>query len=394
MENFKVLDFIPIGICVIDNNFIVRYWNYCLGEWTNIDSINIIGKNILDFVPKLGESKYKHQIENILDGGPPVIFSPQLHKNFFTTNLKEKEQKIEHINVSAIPMDDGLYYAIFSIEDVTDLLLKIGDYKRMRDQALLEIEQRILAEYELNKSKEQLIELNATKDKFFSIIAHDLRNPISAFKGVIEFLSDQFMDLSDDEKIEFITELKISSNNVFELLQNLLTWSRSQRGNMEYNPTELNLNYIANSNVSLLKIAAAGKGINLINGLTEDIVLYADANMVNTIIRNLITNAIKFTPNGGSVTLNAEKQTDNFALISITDTGIGIPEDKIAKLFRIDTSFTTPGTSNEKGTGLGLIICKEFVDKHQGKIFVKSKAGIGTSFYFTIPLLSEEPSED
>jgi signal transduction histidine kinase len=176
-----------------------------------------------------------------------------------------------------------------------------------------------------------------------------------------------------------------STENLYKLLENLLTWSRIQRGMIEYHPTPLDLRYLAKQNLELFQPNAAQKQITLHNAIIEPITVYADVNMVNTIIRNLCSNAIKFTPSGGTVTISATQTDDHEVEIAVADTGIGIKPDDLPKLFQIDTKYKRLGTDHEKGTGLGLILCKEFVEKHHGKIWVESTVDQGTTVRYTLP---------
>ncbi len=238
----------------------------------------------------------------------------------------------------------------------------------------------------LNKQYNELKQMNITKDKFFSIIAHDLKNPISSFLSVSDFLVGKFNELSKEDIKEFLDEVHISAKNVYELLENLLLWSRSQRGLIHYHPMNLDLKTIFANNVNLLEINAEMKGVKLEYSLKKPYEVFADPNMLNTILRNLITNATKFTSKSGSINVVASDFDDKFCLISVSDTGVGIEPAKLAKLFQLEHSTTTDGTNNEKGTGLGLILCKDFVEIHKGKIWIESELQKGSNFKFTIPL--------
>lgn len=249
---------------------------------------------------------------------------------------------------------------------------------------VMDITEKKLAQIKLEQYLEELKEANATKDKFFSIIAHDLKNPFGALKNLTEILKDMYKEFSEEEKLEIINEMYKSSNKVYELLENLLTWSRSQRGKIEFQLEETNLKLITNNSIELLKEAANKKNIKLTDLIPDDLEIKCDVNMITTVVRNLVSNAIKFTPENGEVKVFAE-ETENEVIIAVQDNGIGIAKEDIAKLFRIDVHHTTIGTSDEKGTGLGLILCKEFVDKHGGSIWVESELGKGTTFKFSIP---------
>jgi signal transduction histidine kinase len=230
----------------------------------------------------------------------------------------------------------------------------------------------------------RLEEVNITKDKFFSIIAHDLKNPISTFAEVIKIMENDFDTMKREEAKEFLFLMRESANRLSMLLNNLLTWSRSQRGVIEYNPDTYNTIDIIQENIKLLKIQAERKNIKLGYENTSGYKIKADINMLNTILSNLISNAIKFTQKGGEIVVET-KDIGDFIRFTVKDSGKGMSDEFISKLFRIDKNITSQGTNDEKGTGLGLIICKEFVEKHGGRIWVESKPGKGSTFYFTIP---------
>lgn len=246
---------------------------------------------------------------------------------------------------------------------------------------------------ELSAQKESLVEmnnelhdLNATKDKFFSIIAHDIKNPFNAILGFTELLEENFEEWTGEMKLEIIRMVHSSSKNLYQLLDNLLQWSRSQRGIIEFNPEKTALKDVLYNVIELMKGTAEAKNITLQVTLPEnELNVVADRQMLDTILRNLIGNALKFTHTEGMVRVTAEPK-DGYAIIKIADNGVGLRSDIKEKLFRIDANTSSPGTQNETGTGLGLILVKEFVEKHGGKIYAESVVGEGSTFYFTIPL--------
>lgn len=235
----------------------------------------------------------------------------------------------------------------------------------------------------LQDSEKELKQLNRDKDKFLSIIAHDLKNPISILISLSEYLSNRITIISTETIKEFSSDIHESALRINSLLENLLQWSRSQSGKIPYSPELIDLSYLVDNSLSILKLNAEKKKISIISEINNVIYINVDINMISTVIRNLVSNSIKFTPNGGKITVSAE-QNDSLVEVTIQDTGIGLSEEDQQKLFRIDTHHTTIGTSEEKGTGLGLLLCKEFVEKHGGTIRVNSKLGIGSSFIFTI----------
>ncbi len=243
----------------------------------------------------------------------------------------------------------------------------------------------------INEQNTKLTQLNATKDKFFSIIAHDLKNPISSFRDTTAYLSDNYNEISEEEKIELIQLTRQSAEVVFSLLNDLLDWSRSQRGVIQYYQVETDLFMLAENVISILKPNALKKNITLENNIPPNTLASIDVYMILTVMRNLLTNAIKFTSFEGKCSFNSELLPDgNLIKVSLVDTGIGIPPEKIENLFKIDKSFTTPGTNNELGTGLGLILCKEFVEKNGGNIWVESEIGVGSKFIFTVPVANSQ----
>lgn len=246
------------------------------------------------------------------------------------------------------------------------------------------ITERKRTEEALKESEARLKELNATKDKFFSIVAHDLKSPFNSIIGFSELLGG-LVQKKDYEGIkEYAGIIQNSSQKVMDLLLNLLEWSRSQTGRMEFNPEYIEISALINNIAELLFDSAQQKPVTVSLNLQHNLVAFADKAMVSTILRNLVSNAIKFTPSGGKITVSTKKAQDDL-IISVTDNGVGIKKEDIEKLFRLDENHSTLGTQNEKGTGLGLILCKEFAEKHGGKIWVKSEFGKGSTFYLTIP---------
>lgn len=233
------------------------------------------------------------------------------------------------------------------------------------------------------KYNDELKQLNATKDKFFSIIAHDLKSPFQAFLNLNTFLVKRLDAYSREEIAELITELGDVADNLFKLLENLLSWSRIQMGKTQFSPNVFPVDQLVDMTLEVLTVSAENKNIDLVKRIEDSVSVYTDPNMFNTILRNLVSNAIKFTPKAGKVTVAAGRN-DNSTVISVSDNGIGLSEKDQNKLFRLDVNHSTPGTEEEKGTGLGLILCKEMVDKHGGKIWVESEKSVGTSFYFSL----------
>ena len=247
-----------------------------------------------------------------------------------------------------------------------------------------DITQRKQAEEALRKNEYLLRELNAQKDKFFTIISHDLKSPFNAIYALSQHLVDQMQEKDYEGVEQYASFIEESSKRAMNLLTNLFEWSQAQSGRMAFEPEPFELVEFIEENSRLYEDIAREKSVKVIGRLPNRLLVHADKHMVSTIIRNLITNAIKFSHPGSEVIIAAERGHKEVTVL-IKDNGVGIPNERLKKLFRIDETESTKGTANEKGTGLGLIICKEFVDKHGGRIWVESQLGKGTTFYFTLP---------
>lgn len=252
------------------------------------------------------------------------------------------------------------------------------------DQLEAEIKGRKRIEKKLKQVNWQLKEANASKDKLFSIIAHDLRSPFSALLGLSETVIHFIDDYSKDEIRENMVKIRTSSEAVYSLLENLLAWSRIQRGILKYQPRMVALDEIAEENITLFQHQAEQKKIALNNRIPKHTTAYADKSMIDTVIRNLLSNALKFTSAGDRVELSTIQVKDMVEIL-VSDTGTGIDPKILPKLFRNDGQYTHVGTAGEHGTGLGLSLCKELVEKNYGAIRVESNKGRGTIFRFTLP---------
>jgi len=237
---------------------------------------------------------------------------------------------------------------------------------------------------ELQEKNAQLHAANTSKDKFFSIISHDLRSPLSTLLGFAQLLSEQIRTAPLERMAEYADKIRNSAERLHTLLENLLSWSRLQRGVMDYCPEEMSFYDVAEDNLALFASKAESKQIRLSSSVAEDLRAYADYNMINTVVRNLLSNALKFSRAGDSINISAT-MSDRHVEIAVADTGIGILAEDLPKLFRVDSYHTNVGTAGETGTGLGLLLCQEMVEKNSGSIWVESEVGKGTTFRFTLP---------
>ncbi len=285
----------------------------------------------------------------------------------------------------------GYYYYRISLlkRYSSELEKKVDDRTRKLKESLDQLlDKQIFIEEQskvLLQQKDQLQELNSTKDKFFSIIAHDLRSPFQSLLGFSEFLLQDIDRTDKTEQKKYIEAIYNSSNHLYSLVENLLTWSRTQTNKITFVPEKISISALIDNVVTLLNPSISQKNITIEKHYKSEKTGYADKNMIEMVIRNLVSNAIKFTPDNGTITISLEKVAENL-LVKVCDNGVGISLADQKRLFEIDSNITRTGTNGEQGTGLGLIICKEFIEKNNGIIRVESKPGEGSSFFFTIPI--------
>ncbi|MFO7817146.1 MAG: PocR ligand-binding domain-containing protein [Desulfovibrionales bacterium] len=246
------------------------------------------------------------------------------------------------------------------------------------------VNEKAKTEKELKVVNAQLEKALADKDKFFSIIAHDLRSPFIGFHNFIKLMDEHLDHMSQEDLRKLTEDMKANADNLYNLLNNLLEWARVQRGLTSYEPEEIHLSKILKNCREIIKPAAEQKAIDLHVSIPENSLVFVDKAMAGTIIRNIMANAVKFTPRRGQITVETENEPE-MVKICIADNGLGMDENSLAKLFSQDQKFSSRGTEGEKGTGLGLLLCKEFIEMHGGEIWVDSKPGQGTAFYFTLP---------
>lgn len=251
-----------------------------------------------------------------------------------------------------------------------------------------DISERKKAEGLVKIKNEELEKINAEKDKFFSIIAHDLRSPFNGFLGLTQIMAEELADMTLADIQKIATSMRNSASNLFSLLENLLEWSRMQRGLIYFKPELLTLYPLIDDSISIVLEPARSKGIEINILVPKGMQIFADNNMFKTIIRNIVSNAVKFTPRGGKVSVFAKHTNDNCVEICVQDTGIGMNGEMLEDLFKLGLSTSRKGTAGEPSTGLGLFLCKDFVEKHGGKIWTESEEGKGSKFCFSLPLIT------
>ncbi|WMX12073.1 tetratricopeptide repeat-containing sensor histidine kinase [Aureispira sp. CCB-E] len=332
--------------------------------WSKKDFANarIYSQEYADLIDTLHQRNIDQKVYKLL-----LTYEDQLKEQ----RIKSLEQQQEISNLKNERLNQSLYFMVIII---IVMLLIVGFLYRLnkwRSKVNLELET-----------------LNNTKDKLFSIIAHDLKNPLSAFRSITQSLSEDIFDISRDDLDYFIKQLNTSASNLFDLLQNLLYWSISQTGRLEFQPQKITLTETTDDVFSLLESSANIKNIGLSNTISTETVAWADQKMTHTILRNLIANAIKFTPNGGNISVSSNIN-NSMLTISVTDTGKGIPPHIAPTLFMLNSSKNERNEVEGKGTGLGLILCKELVEQQGGNIWLEDTSSLGSTFSFTLPTPSK-----
>lgn len=302
---------------------------------------------------------------------------------YLLVQFETERKELENVRLRAEIERETIFRNSAIIITVLAFLLVGLIYSRFRIQRKAHT-QTVEQKQKVEQLNNELNEANITKDKFFSIISHDLKSPFTSILGYSEILYDEFDKLPRETITEAIKNINISAKNSYELLENLLNWARTQRGVIKSVPEVFKVKKMTNQSLYLTKQLANDKGIRIETFVDEKLEVFSDKEMYNTILRNLVSNAIKFTEPGGTITIRAIEK-DNAIEFAIQDTGTGIAEEDKKHLFQLETEVTRTGTHDEKGTGLGLILCKEFVERQNGKIWFESEIGKGSTFFFTLP---------
>lgn len=388
-------------ICVDDEDIILEALKDQLGPFFEnhfLIETSTTAEEALEIYDELIENGYE----------VPVVISdylmPSMRGDEFLIKIHARNPNILKILLTGHANIDGITNAINNANlyrfipkpwDRDDLILTVREAIRSFIQEL-EIRRKNIELQEINDNLEKLVDertkelatANATKDKFFSIIAHDLKNSFNGLLGYSNILLSDFDSFGDADKINMISAIKQVSESTYKLLQNLLDWARVQTGVIPFNPEKIQLNDLLNDEFFMQIKLAEQKGIVLEITMTEELYVDADHNMISTVVRNLLSNAVKFTKSDGKVLLSL-KSDGNMAEIGVKDSGIGISKENLAKLFKVNENFKTFGTNNEEGTGLGLILCKEFILKNRGEIQVNSEMGVGSEILVRLPLFLE-----
>jgi two-component system sensor histidine kinase/response regulator len=342
-------------------------------EWVNSGFEKRYGMILNDFIRKNGSNiKETSNSENIVEIMDEILREKKAL--IYNSKSQDKDNNSIWFQTTMTPVLD-------ENNEISQIILIDSDITKLK-----EAEDKISKnKEEIERQRDELRTLNATKDKFFSIIAHDLKNPFQSIIGFSDLLSRKYHSIEEEKKIEFIRLIKDSSNSAYVLLENLLDWAGTQTNKIKYRPEIINLIEIINENFQMFHVSLQKKNIRFIKPEDKEIKAFADYNMINTIFRNLLSNAIKFTPENGTITISASVKEKMIELI-VADTGIGMDKKDIDKIFILDEFHSTEGTSGESGTGLGLIISREFAIMHGSELAVQSEKGKGTRFSFKLPL--------
>lgn len=363
------------GIILSNGQGTIIEYNKALEQITGYSREEIIGENVSSFIAKISvDSETEHRQHN-LSGDISRSYTGDFHNRskLREVNIVHKDGRVRTLQetITPIPTRSGIYTVSIK-RDVT--------------------EQKVI-ENRLFEYAEELKELNNSKDKFFSIIAHDLRSPLQALIGFSELLFSTGAKRSITENAAIAGKIHYVSKQLYDLLENLLYWSRMQIGTIHFQPSTLSAADIVDGTIGLFSANSEKKKISVINSIDRNCLIEADENMMQLVLRNLLSNAIKFTKSGGTIIFSSEykkekvnNQTKYFVEFAVSDSGIGMSEEIVQNLFSIEKNIARPGTERERGNGLGLILCKEFVQKHGGNIWVSTKTDEGSVFYFTIPM--------
>ncbi|AFY86157.1 MAG: Sensor histidine kinase RcsC [Chroococcidiopsis cubana SAG 39.79] len=418
-QNFSILDQVPLGACILRSDLTILFWNSCLEEWTKLSRAEMLGTCIGDRYPHFHQTQYANRLQQIFQGGPPTIFSSQLHKHVIPASLPQGQMRIQHTTVTSLPALEGdEFYALLSIQDVTDLTFRVQEYRQMRDRALV--------------AQETAEKANRVKDEFLAIVSHELRSPLNPILGWSRLLrTNQLNPATIDRALDTIER---NAKLQAQLIEDLLDVSRILRGKLKLNWEIVDLANTITSALDTVVLAAEAKSIQIGLSLNPNVgMVRGDSSRLQQVVWNLLSNAVKFTPSGGQIEISlarvgsrdelgagsrdelgaggreqrsrgAEEQgrittnyplpithyqlpTTNYAQIQVSDTGKGISADFLPYIFEYFRQADSSMTRAYGGLGLGLAIARQLVELHGGTIWAESHGeGMGATLTVQLPI--------
>ena len=363
--NFSILDNVPVGLCLLRQDFEVLFWNRCLENWTNIARTEILGTNLCQHFPQLNQSKYQLRFQQVFQSGFPAIFSPQLHPSLIPSLLPNGQKRIQQTAVNAIPAEDGNgFYGLMVLQDITDLSYRLKTYQQ-------ELAERQKIQAELERS-------NAELEQFAYLASHDLQEPLRMVTSFTQLLAQRYQGQLDAEAVTIIGFAVDGAKRMEVLIRDLLTYSRLSSKGQPFQST--NCEEVVDLTLNNLQLIIKETGTSIDRSPLPT--LLADRTQLVQLFQNLLSNAIKYrSDRPPEIEIGAEAQSDGY-LFYVKDNGIGIESKYFERIFAI---FQRLHTRNQyPGTGIGLAVCQKIVERHGGKIWVESEFGQGSTFYFTI----------
>ena len=354
----SLIDSVPDLIFFKDLEGVFLGCNPSFCEVVGLKKEEIFGKTDYDFVSKENADIFRAHDKNCMEAGHP------LHFEEWITYPDGLQLLVDTMKTPFRDADGSIIGMIGISRDITE---------RKKSEELTKLR------------NEELLKFNAEKDKFFSLIAHDLRGPLGSFIGLTQYISEELSTLTPEQTLEIANSMNHSAVHLYRLLENLLEWAKIQLGRTPFTPRNIELQFVIDDCLASVVDSSRKKEIEILRDFPADFEVFADANVLQIIIRNLVSNAVKYTPKGGKIWITARKTSDSSTEISVRDSGIGMNREMIDLLFKLDSQINRRGTENEPTTGMGLFICKDFIEKHNGKICVQSIPDVGSTFTVILP---------
>lgn len=386
-ERSLLLDNIQIQVWYMVNESAFGLVNKAYSKFIGKKVSEVSFKRLNDILSNEDASIHKEKNIEVFKSKKEMIFEE------WFTDAKGEKRLLKIHKSPKINSKGNVEYLICSAEDITERKeneLRIKNYidqlENLNEELKISQKEIELSLIEKSKLVDELKLLNTEKDKFFAIIAHDLKSPFQAFLGLTEIMINDLDDLTSKELFDYSREINLTANKLYTLLKNLLDWARMQQESTSFEQKPVLLDKIINNVIEIAELNFSAKEIIINKSIDDRLIVNADENMISSVIQNFISNSIKFTPNNGEINISAFRENENLVKVQIRDSGIGMDQKMLDKLFKIDQKVNRPGTNGEKSTGLGLLLCKEFINKHKGEITVESEVGKGTLFSFTLPI--------